>query len=139
MTRKRLALLVEDWRRILLPEWRVIVYDEPLDDMEVGDAWAACRTPDDYLKIHVYFTDKLLKESAEEIETTVVHELLHALTRPWRKQLDSVSYELGNLKTSALRESQEHEEEKLIDRLAYALVARERETAAVGTFNGEAQ
>lgn len=139
MTRRQLADRVEYWRRLILPEWRVILHDKPLEDMDmdVDDAWAVCRTPGDYLKIQIHFSDKLLKEPLAEIEATVVHELLHALTRPWRNLLDGVSYELGNAKTSVLREGQEHEEEKLVDRLAYVLVARETGTQPVGTVQGE--
>lgn len=133
MTRKALALLVEDWRRILLPEWRVILHDVPLDDMEIEDAWAVCRTPDDYLKIQIHFSDKLLEESREEIEATVVHELIHALTRPWRKQLEGFSYELGEAKAAPLRARQEHEEEQLVDRLAYVFVAMKHGTNACRT------
>ncbi len=137
MTRPQLARLVEQWRKDLLPEWRVTLHDEPLEDMETEGAWAVCRTSDDYSKIQIHFTDDLLKQSNEEVEATVIHELLHALTRPWRKQLDAVSFELGNAKTAPLREQAEHEEEKLVDRLAYLLAGWAHGVEPCRTLNGK--
>jgi hypothetical protein len=140
LTREQLAKLVEQWRKVLLPEWRVVLHDKPLEDMDIEDTWAVCRTPDDYLKLQIHFTDKLLEtQSNAEIEATVVHEMLHALTRPWRNLLDAIAFDLGNAKTTPLRQQQEHEEEQLVDRLSYLLVAQAHGTEAVGTIKGESK
>jgi hypothetical protein len=134
MTRKQLAKLVEAWRKVLLPEWRVFLMDEPPpENSEDNDFWAICQTKDDYRELCVFFSDDCLERSARQVEITVVHELLHALTRPWRQQIDDVAFDLGNIRASALRELREHEEEQLVDRLAYVLVAQTHESEAFGT------
>lgn len=132
MTRKQLAKLVEHWRQALAPEWRVTLIDHPPPDSD-GDFWAICRRKEDYLSITVHFTDKCLERSPREIEITAVHELLHAIFRPWGKQIDDVAFDLGNVRAGALRREREHEEEQLVDRLAYALVAQTHGAEAFGT------
>jgi hypothetical protein len=140
VTRKQLAKLVEAWRKVLLPEWRVKLMDHAPPDHDMENSWAVCQTNDDYLHINVYFTDELLKEPPRKIEITVVHELLHALVRPWRRLLNAVEDDLPARAHHALHEEQEHEEEQLVDRLAYALVAQTHGAEPFGTIEekGEA-
>lgn len=137
MKRKQLPKLVEEWRKVLLPEWRVTLLDHPPPDHEDDDYWALCQTKDDYLAISVYFTDECLERSDREIEITVVHEMLHALTRPWRKMRDDVFSDLPRAKYDQFSRTQEHEEEQLVDRLAYVLVAQTHGAEAFGTVEGE--
>lgn len=137
VSREELAELVESWRKELIPEWRVTLSDDPPPDFENDEAWAACQRGDDYLAITVHLTDECLKRSAREIEITVVHELLHALFRPWAKQIEDVAFDLGSLRASALRKEREHEEEQLVDRLAYCLVAQAHDAEAFGTAEGK--
>jgi hypothetical protein len=121
VTRTELAALVERWRRILLPEWRVLLMDGPPPDAEHDGFWAICETKPDYRELCVYFTPECLADR-DRCEVTVVHELLHALTRPWRQQIDSIASDLAAPAYHALRRAREHEEEQLVDRLARVIV-----------------
>jgi len=135
VTRTELAALVERWRRILLPEWRVVLMDGPPPDEQHDSFWAISQTKNDYREICVYFTPECLDDRSR-CEVTVVHELLHALTRPWRQQIDSVASDLAAPAYHALRRAREHEEEQLVDRLArvlVSLVGGSDRTAAYGT------
>jgi hypothetical protein len=136
LTRKQLAKLVERWRQVLIPEWRVTLMDCPHPDWDQNeeDFWARCQTSEDYQALKVYFPDESLERSPREIEITVVHELLHALTRPWRKQIDDVGFNLDSIRGREIRKIREHEEEKLVDRLAYVLVAQTHGAEAFGTI-----
>jgi hypothetical protein len=123
VTRKQLARLVETWRRKLTPEWRVILMTEPPPDHEGDDFWAISQTKNDYTEVCLYFTDGCLARGAAEVEITVVHELLHALTRPWRSTIDDVETHMPKATHDLLYSQQGHEEEQLVDRLSRALVA----------------
>jgi hypothetical protein len=123
MPQKELAELVEAWRKVLIPEWRVFLKADLPPDHD-GDCWATCQTSGDYREIRVHFTDDCLRRSRREIEITIVHEFLHALTRPWRKLLDDVEDEVAKPKHDLLNEVREHEEEQLVDRLSYVIVAQ---------------
>jgi hypothetical protein len=137
MSRRQLAKLVEAWRKMLIPEWRVTL-KETLPPDHDGDCWATCQTSDDYRSITVHFTDDLLEESPRQVEITIVHEFLHALTRPWRKLIDDVEYEVSKPKFDLLNELREHEEEQLVDRLSCVLVAQTHGAEAFGTIEPDA-
>ncbi len=138
MTRAELAELVERWRAILVPEWRIRLCDEPWSDAaEMDDYWAISQCHEDYADQKVHFPDASLERHPLDIETTVVHELLHALTRPWRDQVDSVRMALANDTAQVLRNQREHEEEQLVDRLARVLVAQAHGRRPFGTVLSE--
>lgn len=137
MTRKQLPKIVEAWRKALAPEWRVTLMDTPLPDHDEDDFWAVCQTKDDCLSLTIHFTDDCLKRSDREIEITIVHELLHALTRPWRKLLDDIRDDMSLEKHRTLDQQREHEEEQLVDRLAFTLVAQTHGAEPFGTVQGQ--
>jgi hypothetical protein len=136
MPRKELAELVEAWRKVLLPEWRVVLMHSLLEGHE-DDGWAVCQTDDDYRRLRVHFTDGLLERGPREIEITIVHELLHALTRPWRKLIDDVADDVGAPKHKLLHDLQSHEEEQLVDRLSFVIVCQTHDAEAFGTVEGD--
>lgn len=122
MTREELPARVEHWRRILVPEWLIELSDKPIDDESADDYYAMCRTRDDYTIATLYFTDDCLARPFEDVEVTIVHELLHMLTRPWRHQIRDLCGPLGGDAYRALDRAREHEEEQLVDRLARVIV-----------------
>lgn len=126
MTREQLAQVAEQWRARLLPEWRVVLVDsaEGFDGASDDDYYAICETKNDYTEIRVHFTDESLARSYEEVVVTLVHEMLHALTRPWRQQIDSVACTMGSDAYRALSNARSHEEEQLVDRLSRVLVGQ---------------
>jgi hypothetical protein len=134
VTRRQLAKLVEAWRKVLTPEWRITLMDEPPPDEDMANTWACCQTNDDYLHINVHFTDELLKENHRKIEITVVHELLHAITRPWRRLVDAVEDDLPARAHRVLTSEQEHQEEAFVDRLSCVIVAQTHGSEAFGTI-----
>lgn len=110
---------------ILLPEWRVELHDKPWPDAEeMDDYWAISRCHDDYTTQKIHFPDESLEREPLAIEITVVHELLHALTRPWREQINSLAGSLSREAYTTLADARVHEEEQLVDRLARVLVAQ---------------
>jgi hypothetical protein len=123
MTRTELRGVVERWRLILIPEWRVVLMDAPYPDSSGDGYWAEAECKDDYQEICIHFTDACLARGGVDVETTVVHELLHAVTRPWRQQIDSVASDLPSAVYGRLRAARVHEEEQVVDRLARVLVA----------------
>lgn len=137
MTRSELAEIVEEWRQMLLPEWRVVIKDRPFDDESDDDVWASCQACEDYRELRVHFTDACLRRPREQVEITVVHELLHALTRPWRQQVMSMSSDLASDVYRRLEDARRHEEEQLVDRLSRVLVSERRgDDLAYGTTTG---
>lgn len=126
MTREQLAEVAELWRGLLLPEWRVVLVDsaEGFDGGSDDDYWAICDTKKDYTEIRLHLTDECLVRPDDEVLVTLVHEMLHALTRPWRQQIDSVASAMGGEAYRALRNAREHEEEQLVDRLSRVLVSQ---------------
>jgi hypothetical protein len=92
------------------------------------------RSKENYRQIDVFFTDDLLGQPAIEIEVTVVHELLHALTRPWRAQIDSLCGTLSREAYATLADQRVHEEEQLVDRLSRVIVAQAHGSQPYGTL-----
>jgi hypothetical protein len=138
VTRAELAELVEHWRAILLPEWRIEMHDEPWSDAdEMDDYWAISRCHDDYASQKIHFPDASLERHPLDVEITVVHELLHALTRPWRVQINATRSALGQDVHHGLYCQREHEEEQLVDRLARVLVAQAHGRRPFGTVLSE--
>lgn len=127
MTRDQLAVIAERWRALLLPEWRVVLVatSKDFDDADSQDYWAICRTKDDYTEIRLHLTDECIARSDEEVEITLVHEMLHALTRPWRQQIDSIAGTMSSEAYRALLNARGQAEEQLVDRLSRVLVSRE--------------
>lgn len=126
VTRLELLGLVEDWRALLCPEWRVILLDEPPSDTDPDEYNAIMEAPDDYRQICMHFTDDCLRRRQESVEVTIVHELLHALTRPGRRMVQRLHGHLPSTLVQELDAWRSHEEEQLVDRLARALVATRR-------------
>jgi hypothetical protein len=121
VTRDDLALAVEFWRQRLTPEWRVVLMDTLPPDHD-GDCWATSQTAVDYTRISIHFTDECLSRDDAEVHVTIAHELLHALTRPWRTTMDRVFPYLPRAAFEQLDRERVHEEEKLVDRLSRLLV-----------------
>lgn len=132
VTRDGLAALVEEWRAILVPEWRVLLMAKPHPETDADDIHAESQSRDDYTEICIHFTDDCLEREREAVEVTVVHELLHALTRPWRAQIDSIASQIASPLYVALTNARSHEEEQLVDRLSRVLVEQRRAGATVG-------
>ncbi len=99
MTRQLLAKLVEEWRNVLIPEWRITLMTKAPPDKDMEN-----------------------------------HELLHALVRPWRRLVDAIEDDLPARAHHALSSEQEHQEEALVDRLSYVLVAQTYGAEAFGTI-----
>jgi hypothetical protein len=124
MTREQLACAVERWRLILIPEWRVVLMDERPPWEVDNDFHAVSQTSEDYTEIRVHFTDECLLRDDAQVEVTIAHELLHALTRPWRGITDRVAPYLPQFAIDQLEAERVHEEEKLVDRLSRVLIAQ---------------
>lgn len=122
MTRDDLAAAVELWRQRLIPEWRVVLLDHKPPWKVDGEFYACAQTADDYPRISIHFTDDCLDRDDAEVHVTVAHELLHALTRPWRTVTDRVEPYLPQLALDHLDAERIHEEEQLVDRLSRLLV-----------------
>ena len=123
MTREDLPVVVELWRQRLIPEWRVVLMDTKPDWETDDDFYAISQTADDYTEIRVFFTDECLAREDANVHVTIAHELLHALTRPWRTVIDRVEPYLPQLALDHLNAERIHEEEQLVDRLSRLLVA----------------
>lgn len=129
--REQLTLLVEEWRRLLCPEWRVQLSDSPHPDTDDDEIFAEVQTRTDYTEMVMHVTDRALQRPREELAVSVVHELLHALTRPWRQQIDDAAGQLSVDAARALQARRSHEEEQLVDRLARTIVDLARGPASI--------
>jgi hypothetical protein len=123
--RTSLPARVEHWRRILVPEWRITLMSEPAPDTDEDDFLAQIQCDDDYHHARLYFPDRSLDRPVGEIDVTIVHELLHTLTRDIRGALDLVTGRIHTDLSSAVYRVQAHAEEQLIERLARVIAQRE--------------
>jgi hypothetical protein len=121
MTRTELAVFVELWRQRLIPEWRVVLMDALPPDHH-GNCLATSQTDEDYTRISIHFTDECLSRDDAEVQVTVAHELLHALTRPWRTTVDRVEPYLPQVAFEQVEAERLHAEEQLVDRISRLLV-----------------
>lgn len=119
MTAKEFLARVEHWRLLLLPEWRLTVVVDATNLAD--DRIAEVATDDDYNHACVAFTRRARKAAPQEIDSTIVHELLHCLTREYRRTLDLVAPFVGEPIMHMLNARHAGEEERFVDRLSRAI------------------
>lgn len=132
MTRDELKIRVEHWRQRLLPEWRVLLFDEPPPWAEDEDREynAIVQTAEDYLEARIFFTDEALDRDAPDVEVTIVHELLHPAMRELRGVIDRV--QLHPAEAGSVLSALSSAEERVVDRLSRAIVALDRDDTDLG-------
>lgn len=127
MTRKQAARALEKWRARLAPEWRITVYESGPDWRDEEDYLATVQCDDDYAHAKIHLTDACLARDDESVEVTIVHEILHLLTRELRRVLDRGKGYWPPSVHDLLSDGFEHDEEALVDRLAHAIVRSDRQ------------
>lgn len=124
MTLSQLRARVNYWAKVLgLAHWRLgvsIVDGFP----ESEDSDARCTPSNQYDVADIDFKRDFLDESEyEEIEVTIVHELLHALMRDWDQSIERIDEHLANAVADLWHDSVKHEREGVVDRLSKLIVA----------------
>lgn len=90
-----------------------------------GTTKASIDVSEHYLVADIEFAQTWVDENPgrHEIDVTVVHELLHCLFRDLDRAVESPWHTLSEPAHEMVRDRFDHEEEQLIDRLAYLIVA----------------
>lgn len=123
MTRAELELEVERLRQLVIPEWRVILANQPPPDHDTDDAWATSQSMEDYDQITIHFSDECLERADATIITTIVHELLHGAFRDMRGLIDRLCGQIHRDAWQVWNAQRVHEEERLVDRLSRTIAA----------------
>lgn len=130
MTREQIAEIVDTWvPRLGLEHWEITVHWEPhpldADDPPSFDthdkAWV--HRARDYDEARMYFNEKAMEYwTARDAHATVVHELLHLVTRDVEFVLDMLDEMLHRDVDTLVMRAHRHAVEGAIDRLAYRIV-----------------
>ncbi len=122
MTEAQVRAKVETWRAALAPQWAIDVEfgtSETNAILRGEEVAAATRLPAySFLALIVFASDKL---DRDDIEQTVVHEVLHLVLRPVRWA--ALDEDLRGHVSSSVLESYRYAEETLIDGFARTLLA----------------
>lgn len=124
MTPRQLAARVRHWRAVLrLDHWEFDV--EVVDRFEDSDeAFARCRPEDYYDKATLIFRrDWLTEADQQDLDETVVHELLHAYMRNFDHAIERVNDQLAPGVRDLWEESVRHERENVVERLSSLIVS----------------
>jgi len=99
------------------------IADEP-HGRAVGATKASINVSEHYLTANIEFSQVWVDSDPDlhEIDVTVVHELLHCLFRDLDRAAEAPWHLLAEAASEMVRDRFDHEEEQLIDRLAYVLV-----------------
>lgn len=112
--------LVEKWRQRLVPEWRIAVVDE-VDGENMDGLLGRCEIEDpQYQRATIYLDPGSTDDP--EFEATIVHEVLHVLLDPLCSHLQRLASESGAGSVSAELRLKRDNEERIVERLAWALV-----------------
>lgn len=116
MNRKQFRERIEYWRLILLPGWRLDVATDVVH-LEVEEL-ARVATDEHYLHAEVAFAKAARRRPAAEVDATIVHELLHCLTREYRRTFDLLTDHVSADMLALLNACHVAAEEQLVDRLS---------------------
>lgn len=120
---KRVDLWLERLRPLGLGHWtlHLEIVDEVDSDYYAG-ANASCTCSRHYDTMWIEFKREYLEEAdLEEVDRTIIHELLHASMRDHDAQTDDVSQYLGEPHRSMWQTGITHTREGLVERLAATL------------------
>lgn len=102
-----------------MPEWKVeIDWDTVADTGADAQAWV----PSHYHRSHVRLAPKWADCAPDELEDSLVHELLHLVFRDMQHVAVEQSPSCGDSSDATIRAAWNHAEESAIDRLAGMLV-----------------
>ena len=134
MTRETIEQLVVQWMRILrLHAWEVSVvwpedyekwpeHRDGMPDFSSDHTYAWVWRARDYTRARLYFNPERLSDDARTVEATIVHELLHLVTRDVEFILDQLDGLLHRDLDNLIMEAHNHAVEGAIDHIAYVLV-----------------
>lgn len=114
---KKTLDLVEKWRQRLAPEWRITVVEQADRD----DSEGACHIDDSQYQHAIIY----ISPDAEDLEVTVIHEILHVLMDPLISQIRRLAMDAGAGSMSGELRQQRDSEERIVERLAWALAGDE--------------
>jgi hypothetical protein len=117
--RRYIDTLVEDWAvRLNLQHWDIkVMWDEPAD--QKIDTANIIRDYD-YAKIHL--AGNWPTWSKDIAQRTIVHELMHLVTRDLEQVCADMEEVLGRLAWAVFEKRHNHELEAVVDRMATVLV-----------------
>ena len=120
MTRPQIDKLVAKWqRRLKLDHWDIKVdWSKPAKDESFATTWRM----NSYDRAEIYFDPAFTTWDAVFTEKTIVHELLHLVTRDLDRVLGDVDGMIHPEAFRAVDKRYEHEIEGVVDRLAAILV-----------------
>lgn len=130
MTKRQVRAAVERWRRVLAPEWLIHVefdpyaYDEGFrpDDDSIANSNAIIWRPDHYERAVLFVCDDFWGLSPLNQEISLCHEVLHLTLRDYAHAANTIPT-LGRNANRLHDAHIEHAEERLVERLAVALVS----------------
>lgn len=123
MTFKQASAFVGKWRPILCSEWVVTVREGRHPDTSANEVHASIDPAADYLRATLYLGDVVGGElDARDEKRVLIHELLHLtvndLERVAKEPANALGYEMNRL----VKEQIDWQVERVVDRLAEALV-----------------
>lgn len=138
MKRDDLAARVEHWRQRLAPEWRITLKDSGPDWKHEEDYLGTVQSDDDYQHAKLHITDAALEQSDEDVDLTIVHELIHPLLREMRSALDRLEAHVPKPAWQIVSDQFGRDEEQVADRLSRLIVHADRQQwPAFGTMAAE--
>jgi hypothetical protein len=126
MTRSQLQRRVEQVARQLTPlglaHWEFDVQIVDTDGLEAPNSDAQVQASTKYDSAQMCFRREFIEVAeVEDIDKTIVHELLHLLFRDFENLLDLATQELGVTARELAEKTYDHELEGVIERVARAL------------------
>jgi len=135
--REAVENMLERWRERLVPEWtvRLLWHENPADEEGGKDVQARVDPSEHYLSAVIALGPRWKSGFTEgsrvrdldpeyELEVVLVHELLHLVLHDLSHVVESLEDLLGGPVYGRVSDEYVHNEERAIDRLARALVAR---------------
>jgi hypothetical protein len=144
VTRGDAERIVAGWTRRLLPEWRVVLEWDADGEMTIEGAQLEVQPTRDYPYARILIPSRWLDardadaarrfgpdaSDDDEREGDLVHELCHLIVRETRRVHGRTSALLGHEGERLADEAYSSAEERVVERLATALVALERRAAS---------
>ena len=125
MTKEQIEQRVTYWKGVLQCE-HVRVYVEIEDGTNERGAYATCIPHPHYDQMRVVFKPEQFEQVPRDLDEVVVHELLHFLFRDYNAAAAALEDEVGEGVQSVFADRLEHEEERVVDKLARVIVALDK-------------
>jgi hypothetical protein len=126
VTESQLQRHVERWARRLAPlglsHWEFFVEIVSADALDSDNSDAQVQPSIKYDSAHMLFKDTFIQNAeVEQIDKTIIHELLHLVFRDFENMIDLVTQELGVTAKELVEKTIDHEIEGVVERLTRTL------------------